>query len=114
VSIRMSADGSLPSFAELQARTDGGPPGTAWGVFGDADQIGTLNMLGPAAVLAGAKEIRRGEVHSLNWRVDRPAKNTYRRTPKRVHLGAGNTFGRDDYIERFFLQYSSRPRGSLL
>jgi kynurenine formamidase len=101
----------LPTFAELEARDDGSPAGTSWGVFGDDDEIGTLNLLDAPRVLAGAQQVVLGEVHSLNWRVDRPCKNVYRRTPQRVHLGAGNDFGRDDYIDRFFLQYSSQWDG---
>jgi kynurenine formamidase len=106
-----SGAGTRPSFAELQARTDGAPAGASWGVFGPDDEIGTINLLDSSRVLAGSREIQLGEVHSLNWQVDLPRRNTYRRTPKRVHLGAGNTFGRDDYIERFFLQYSSQWDG---
>lgn len=102
---------SRPSFATLESRSDGAPAGVAWGVFGDDDEVGTINLLDGDRVLAGAAEIRAGEVHSLNWRVDRPRHNTYRRTPRRVHLGAGNTFGRDDYIDRFFLQYSTQWDG---
>ena len=113
--IQARADGSggwqLPSFADLQARTDGKPAGAAWGVFGDGDQLGTVNLLDASAILAGAREVVSGEVHSLNWRVDRPVRNAYRRAPKRVHLGAGNSFGRDDYVDRFFLQYSSQWDG---
>jgi kynurenine formamidase len=103
--------GPSPTFSELQARTDGAPAGASWGVFGADDEIGTINLLDDTRVLAGAREIVLGEVHSLNWQIDFPRRNTYRRTPKRVHLGAGNTFGRDDYIERFFLQYSSQWDG---
>jgi kynurenine formamidase len=105
------ASGGFPSFADLQARTDGAPAGASWGVFGADDEIGTINLLDQSRVLAGAREIVLGEVHSLNWQVDLPRRNSYRRTPKRVHLGVGNSFGRDDYIERFFLQYSSQWDG---
>jgi kynurenine formamidase len=105
------ADTVRPPFARLQARSDGAPAGASWGVFGEADQIGTINLLGVDRVRAAAREVLTGEVHSLNWRIDRPRRNAYRRTPVRVHLGAGNTFGRDDYIDRFFLQYSSQWDG---
>jgi kynurenine formamidase len=101
----------LPSFAELEVGEAGRPAGTAWGVFGHDDQVGTVNLLDPSAVLAGTREVVKGEVHPLNWRIDRPAKNSYRRAPKRVHLGADNPVGRDDYIDRFFLQYSSQWDG---
>src|ERR1700712_1378022 len=89
----------LPTFAELLGRTDGAPSGTAWGVFGEHDEIGTVNLLDAERLLAGTREVLLGETHSLNWRIDGPAKNAYRRTPRRVQLGAGNDFGRDDYIE---------------
>jgi kynurenine formamidase len=102
---------SRPPFSELDVRSDGAPAGAAWGVIGDDDEVGTINLLGSDRVLAGVAEVRLGEVHPLNWRVDRPRHNAYRRAPKRVHLGAGNTFGRDDYIDRFFLQYSTQWDG---
>jgi kynurenine formamidase len=107
---RDTADG-WPPFVELDGRADGAPAGAAWGVFGDDDEIGTLNLLDSARVLAGVREVELGEVHPLNWRIDLPARNAYRRAPRRVHLGEGNTFGRDDYIDRFFLQYSSQWDG---
>ena len=102
---------SRPSFEQLQSSSDGAPAGASWGVFGDDDQLGTINLLSNDRVRAGIAEVRSGEVHALNWRVDRPRHNSYRRAPKRVHLGAGNTFGRDDYIDRFFLQYSTQWDG---
>jgi len=105
-----AADG-LPSFAALLARRDGRPPGTAWGVFGDDDEVGTINLLDADRVLAGVAAVRTGEVHSLNWRIDRPRVNPYRPAPRRVHLGAGGPFGRDDYVEPFYLQYSSQWDG---
>src|ERR1700722_3221345 len=62
-----SSAAPLPSYAELRARTDGAPPGTAWGVFGDEDEVGTINLLDAQRVLAGVREVRLGEVHALNW-----------------------------------------------
>src|SRR5689334_3556521 len=34
----------LPTYAELLQRTDA-PPGTSWGLFGESDELGTLNLL---------------------------------------------------------------------
>jgi kynurenine formamidase len=102
---------TLPTFAELQARTDGAPAGSSWGVFGKDDEIGTLNLIGPDQTAAGAREVILGQTHSLNWHIDEPAKNAYRKQPKRVHLGEGGDFGRDDYLDRLFLQYSSQWDG---
>jgi kynurenine formamidase len=101
----------LPSYAELVARTDGRPPGTAWGVFGDGDELGTVNLLDAARVLAGVQEVRRGDVHSLNWRIDQPSPNPWRKPPQRTHLSGGNPVGRDDYLSPFYLQFSSQWDG---
>ncbi|MGH9844324.1 MAG: hypothetical protein ACREEM_36845, partial [Blastocatellia bacterium] len=55
----------LPDFAELPIKPEY-PPHSAWGVFGDDDQIGTLNLLTPERVAAAARLVRRGEVFALN------------------------------------------------
>jgi hypothetical protein len=44
----------LPAFDELPIKPDY-PPRSAWGVFGDDDQIGTLNLLTPERVAASAR-----------------------------------------------------------
>lgn len=100
----------LPSYDELRARTDGAPAGTAWGVFGDDDEIGTINLLDSGRVLAGLAEARLGEVHSLNWDIGMPAPHPYRVVPVRVQTGAG-TFARDDHVEHLHLQFSSQWDG---
>lgn len=51
----------LPAFWELPLRK-GDPPHSAWGLYGDDDQLGTLNRLSEEVVLRAAKEeIQRGE-----------------------------------------------------
>ena len=105
----MTAD-PLPSYADLLARTDGKPPGTAWGVFGADDEIGTINLLTPERVLAGTKEVRTGEVHSLNWDITQPNPNPYRPVAERTHIVAQG-LARDDYVSPMYLQYSSQWDG---
>jgi kynurenine formamidase len=100
----------LPTYAQLAARTDA-PAGTAWGVFGRDDEIGTVNLADRARVLAGIAEARLGEVHSLNWDIDLPSPHPYRPTPVRTQLGAGGGVGRDDYVQPFYLQFSSQWDG---
>jgi hypothetical protein len=102
---------TLPSYAQLKARTDGRPPGTAWGVFGDDDELGTVGLLDRGRVLAGLRAAQTGEVVSLNWRVDLPSPHPYRQAPQRTHLGAGSAVGRDDFLSPFYLQYSSQWDG---
>jgi kynurenine formamidase len=55
----------LPAYDELPVR-EGAPAGSSWGVWGDRDVFGTLNLLTPERVLAAARSIRTGRVFSLN------------------------------------------------
>ena len=41
----------IPSYDELPVR-EGAPAGAAWGVFGDDDEVGTINLLTPDRVIA--------------------------------------------------------------
>lgn len=100
----------LPSYAELVARDDGVPPGMAWGVFGEDDEIGTVNLLDAGRVLAGVSEVRHGRVFSLNWDVTLPSPHPYRATPQRTHIAAPG-LARDDFMAPFYLQYSSQWDG---
>lgn len=102
--------GSLPSYAELVDRRDGAPSGSAWGVFGPADEIGTINLLAAQQVLAGLQEVRAGSVYALNWDIDQPSPHPYRPAPKRTHIAAAG-LARDDYLSPFYLQYSSQWDG---
>lgn len=49
----------LPSFDDLPLRKDG-IPGNTWGLFGDNDECGMLNLLTPETVHAATKEIQTG------------------------------------------------------
>ena len=52
---------SLPAFSDLPL-SKGDPPHSAWGLYGDEDQLGTLNRLSEEVVLQAAKEeIQNGE-----------------------------------------------------
>jgi kynurenine formamidase len=105
-----STTGPLPSYAELVDRTDGAPSGSAWGVFGGADEIGTINLLEARQVLAGLQEVQVGSVYALNWDVDQPSPHPFRPAPKRTHIVAAG-LARDDYLSPFYLQYSSQWDG---
>ena len=96
----------LPTYRELVTRTDA-PPGTAWGLFGADDELGTLNLLTAERAAASAALVRTGEVFSLNWDVELPDPSPFRQPPIRHQVGIG-TFGRDDRLDRFYLQGSSQ------
>lgn len=55
-----------PSFDNLPLRKDG-PHGNAWGLFGDGDQCGMLNLLTPENTAQAAKEIIDGTRISTDW-----------------------------------------------
>jgi kynurenine formamidase len=96
----------LPTYADLRTRTDA-PPGTSWGVFGDDDELGTLNLLTPELARASAALVKTGQVFALNWNQELPDPSPFRKPPVRHQVGAG-TFGRDDWLDRFYLQGSSQ------
>ncbi|KAJ5261029.1 hypothetical protein N7478_011624 [Penicillium angulare] len=60
---------SKPSFDSLPLQQDG-PRGNAWGLFGDQDQLGKLNLLTPENTIAAAREITDGVRVSTDWALD--------------------------------------------
>ncbi|HEX2173296.1 MAG TPA: cyclase family protein [Dehalococcoidia bacterium] len=99
----------LPEYARLPVKP-GAPPGSAWDVWGDADQVGTINLLTPDRIVAAAQLIRRGAVFNLDLPLHLPdpplvaVRKPYRHTI--YDLRNGNA--RDDYLDSFYLQASSQ------
>jgi kynurenine formamidase len=62
------------------------PPGSTWGDFGDDDQLGRVNLIGPEQVLKGAAEVREGRSFCLSLPLDLPGGNLLnpRRNPPRL------------------------------
>jgi kynurenine formamidase len=74
----------VPTQAEFRAIAD---HVRNWGRWGAADQLGTLNLIGPNQIRAAAALVRKGQVFSLGLNFDENgiwAGNTFRRNP--VHL----------------------------
>ncbi|KAI0119328.1 hypothetical protein F4814DRAFT_236141 [Daldinia grandis] len=70
----------IPNFEDLPLRqTD--PHYSAWGLYGDKDELGTLNRLTNERVAGAAKnEIKTGNRISLNWPLDaQPQKSFFSR-----------------------------------
>ncbi|WP_053199358.1 cyclase family protein [Streptomyces viridochromogenes] len=109
--VNNSAFRGFPSYAELRSRTDA-PAGSAWGVFGSDDELGTLNHLTPERVRAAAGLVRTGEVITLDHPLDAftpPLVPT--RKPVRHTLFANNPCHRDEYLDSFYTQSSSQLDG---
>jgi len=106
----MSMPERLPDFAELPINSDY-PPHSAWGLFGDDDQIGTLNLLTPERVAAAARLVRTGDVFALNWELEKPHPPLFNRASLRhtINRRRKNVF--DDQYDNFNTQSSSQWDG---
>ncbi|AQT83045.1 hypothetical protein B1R94_23475 [Mycolicibacterium litorale] len=99
------------SYADLQRRDDGAPPGSSWGLF-DNPGRGTANFAGPAQVRLAAELIKRGAVFSLDYALTAfdPPMSRSRSAP--VHtITCAHEQSRDDSLDGFFLQASSHLDG---
>ena len=103
---------ALPAYRDLPVAADA-PPGSAWGVFGRDDQIGTLNLLTPERRAAAAGLARRGATFNLDLPLDLPAIPFFAHRAPPTHRLVGRRDGnsRDDYLDGFALQYSSQWDG---
>jgi len=98
-----SSDG-LPLYDELAA-TEVRPQGASWGLFGN--DVGTLNLATPTALVRAAQSVRRGVVFSLNLATTEPDPPILGRGALRHHrVDLGNGF--DDYYDAFYPQASSQ------
>ena len=52
----MTRNDELPSYRQLPVRADA-PPGSSWGLWGNDDQLGTLNLNRPDALNAMSPEL---------------------------------------------------------
>jgi hypothetical protein len=101
----------VPRYRELLERTDA-PPGSSWTIFGDDDQLGTLNFIGPEEMRRAAGLVQEGRVFSLDYPV-----NTFvpslagTRPPTSHHIFANNPNHRDDWLDSFYLQSTSQLDG---
>jgi kynurenine formamidase len=100
---------ALPDYDELPIHPDK-PPRSSWGVWGDDDQIGAINLLTADRVLAGIGCARRGAVFPLNWDLEMPDPPFYGRGPLR-HTVIDQGDGQDDFYDNFYPQQSSQWDG---
>lgn len=97
------------SYAELQKRTDA-PAGSAWGLHGTEDEIGTLNFLTPERAAAAAKLVVTGVSYDLDRALD-AFKLPHRPALKHVIHGGEKHHSRDDYVDTLYLQCSTQVDG---
>ncbi|MDQ0000604.1 cyclase family protein [Pseudarthrobacter sulfonivorans] len=107
----MNHQEELPSYSDLLARTDA-PPGSSWGLFGDDDDLGTLNFLTPERRIRGASLVSSGQAYSLDLPLDafRQPLISHRGALQHTVFGL-NEFHRDDKIDNLFPQATSQIDG---
>jgi len=109
---------SKPVFANLPRPDDSGLP-LAWGVWGAADQVGSLNNITPATTVAAATLIRRGLRFNLNLPLHLPlgevgpGAHRVRTAPTQTLLQATHAglVIRDDRVDSLYPQASTQWDG---
>jgi len=99
----------LPSYQDLPV-APGMPAGSSWGLWGEGDRYGTLNLLDEAAALRGTAAVRRGATFSLNLEMELPGPPLYGRSAL-VHEFHGTGVAMDDELSSFNTQASSQWDG---
>jgi len=101
----------FPSYADLERDPETGVA-SAWGVFGDDDQLGTLNHLTPERVKAAMSAVVAGEIFNLNLPLDAfdPPLIAHRGSIEH-HVFGLNQFHRDDRVDNLYTQASTQIDG---
>lgn len=101
----------LPSYEDLPA-VAGAPAGSSWGLWGDGDRFGCLNLLTPERVVGAAQLVRRGAVFALNADLGVPGPPLFGRKPfTHTVTGPVDGPGHDDVLDGWNTQGSSQWDG---
>lgn len=103
----MNPTDALPRYRDLPRIAGPGSPRTAWGLFGQSDEVGAINLLQPDVIRQAASLVRWGSVFPLNWSISMPdppllGRGAARHVLKDLHPGT------DDYFDNFYPQASSQ------
>ncbi len=95
---------NLPSFADLPVK-DGAPPDSAWGLFGDDDGIGTVNLLTADGVVKAASLVNKGSIFRLDTKIAYADPPLFERTPtEHVVTKFPDFFAFDDMLNNYNTQ----------
>lgn len=88
---------------KLHAPRSGSPADSNWGVFGDDDELGTLNFLTPEAVRRGSATVTQGTAYPLNLPVNLPSNRPigrpeHAKTAHLCNLEFGGIVVNDDHL----------------
>jgi kynurenine formamidase len=98
----------LPSYGDLPPAPRGGR--SAWGLFGEDDNLGLVNLMTPERIAAAAGLVRQGQVFCLDMPLGSisPALATFRGEPRHHILHQPGSAGFDDVYDNFYPQASSQ------
>ncbi len=97
----------LPSYDELPVQDDK-PPKSSWGLWGEDDQLGAMNLLTEEQAQRGLRCASRGKVFPLNWKLELPDPPLYGRETMKHTIFPILDFAMDDYYDNFYPQGSSQ------
>ncbi|KAI9250942.1 hypothetical protein BDA99DRAFT_522269 [Phascolomyces articulosus] len=102
----------LPTFDQLPIKPEY-PPHSAWGVWGEDDNLGTLNLLTEDVVTEAGKCIKKGKVFALNWELEKPNPPLFGRQQiqHNLHPHSAENVSFDDSYDNFNPQSSSQWDG---
>ncbi|MEE9276987.1 MAG: cyclase family protein [Dehalococcoidia bacterium] len=101
----------LPAFSELPVKK-GAPPDSSWGLFGDDDHIGTLNLLSETGVVQAAQLVRKGKVFRLDTPIAYADPPLFGRAPvKHTITKFPDFFAYDDKLDEYNTQEGAQWDG---
>jgi hypothetical protein len=104
-----NAKNSVPDYDDLPIV---GGLRCSWGVWGDADRLGTLNLLTEESAVRAAAEVKRGAVFPLNWDMTLPSPPLFGRPPLRHDVVASQSSpSLNDVIQDWNTQTSTQWDG---
>lgn len=100
--------GELPKYDDLPVAPEGGRSG--WGVFGADDNLGLINLLTPARIVAAASLVKRGALFPLDAPINAfsPSIAPGRGTPRHKVIHNTGSISFDDVYDNFYPQGSSQ------
>ena len=102
---------SLPSYENLPL-IEGTEEHHAWGIWGENDNLGTINLLTPEHVAESMKLVKRGVSFNLDLPLDQPERiEGDRGRQPYIHHVYRRQSGGDDSLDHFYLQGSSQIDG---
>ena len=98
---------TIPTYSQLPTIEQTGEH-HSWKVFGEHDELGTMNFIGPEQVRAALQCATEGRVINLDLPLNLPSPALGSTRSGYKHHIRREQFGSDDHVDGFFLQSSSQ------